>query len=1517
MARESDILVRVGLRDENSGKVLKDLQSRIIRFVGAVTASVAAVQAITFPIREAANFERELKNVQKTTGFTDKEIQQLSGSLLDLSRELGISGTELAQISAIAGQLGLGAEGREAVAEFTGVVAEASVALGDTVEKTAEYTAQLSSIFKVPIQDVSKITGVLNEVSNASVATGAQLADIGKRVGDTAGLAITETIALAGFVRELGVPVEQAGTGIVNSLINIQTKSAQVTELLGKDAEEWGATLRANPLDAYLEVTSAIGKIDDQNKQAELIKSLFGTGRQFALNQKIVADSVNGYAKLRQLLDLTRKEFEKGTSASKEYDNIISALTGQLSILRSSFGALVTEAGLGAIDPLVESTQKLVAALQSETAQDFAEGAAKSLANLVSTAGDWVEAITESSDAFEGFLDTLETVGKFIATYFTTKVIANLSKRIARLLTFVGRLGTLFGSLFKGIGAKNAVASFLGLERQVVRTATSAKTMGVAFDTALTKTETELVTITGLIRQLVAQLDALIIKLNASQILANRLAGTTTAAIGAAGAASAAGGTAAFAAQSAAAAASGKVLINTAQKVTPALNTASKASVGFLGALKGIAKFVTGGFLAALRAIPAFLAGPWVGVLTTGVIAWQFFGDDITEVLQNLYNKIREFFGLQAVEFDKSNQKAKEWSRTQRDAVEDAITSYESAITRFRNNFPDPTASVGDLVNDPNIRSDEELTQRTFDKLILKVRNLGDILNTSQAALEGNAAKLEMYRDKLSGTNRQLELLLRKRAGYESFLRLGTPVAGQPDLNQEEAQAAVKQLNNEIAGLTVTQQAFQAVIRELEDNAEDYTQALREVSLAQGNLTFQSNVSAFFDKQILEFARGLRAVIQYKEGLEASEEAIDQINQQIDDANGTEAKENLDALITAKASLVANEEKLNRLYEEQKVANEQLGAEIRKNAGNQLAYTALVNQGKKSLDDTIAVLSRADEDGLLRTANGVAEAFKASKTTLEALANFGALSKLKEGIDDVAESMEHYSKVAKSALDNTNNEISAVERKFQQFATSLRFSQIGVEIDLKFDQSKFDAITDEFETRRQKIIDKYKDILSRALPSEREYWKVRLQNELRSLNNEEKTEKAQLQRKRIQEEFKRISEETARIFDEASKATNVNEFLALKAEGKQGLSELQNIVREAQTLETVDVFGKATQAFKPNEIASLVDRVRNLTTESQADIRTGNENIVRATTEAEKSFQSVANSINEAFTQSKGIVDGLKGIIPNIDKVLESINEITLPELLNDSAGSLQEAAAAIQSVAQQGIGDSFDPSRLEDFLEAIQEGVGPSFAESINQALQSNTIGTSLNTDGISTTVSTATKQGVEDGSKNAKPNIDAAEWQSRIGAVIGEKVYNTKGNLIIEDVQFSEAAKAKLKANLEPFGNVTEARARGGFITGPGTGTSDSILSWLSNGEYVMDAFTTRFFGSSFFSDLQMFARSGRKPKIPSFAQGGLVANAAGGRDVVDLNLTIGGETASLFGEREQVRNLVTNLKRMTRGS
>ena len=80
---------------------------------------------------------------------------------------------------------------------------------------------------------------------------------------------------------------------------------------------------------------------------------------------------------------------------------------------------------------------------------------------------------------------------------------------------------------------------------------------------------------------------------------------------------------------------------------------------------------------------------------------------------------------------------------------------------------------------------------------------------------------------------------------------------------------------------------------------------------------------------------------------------------------------------------------------------------------------------------------------------------------------------------------------------------------------------------------------------------------------------------------------------------------------------------------------------------------------------------------------------------------------------------------------------------------------------------------------------------------------------------------------------------------------------------------------------------KAEGGYISGPGTGTSDSIPARLSNGEYVLRAGAVKQLGVGFLDQLNNIDRSGvkRSSRLPKFAY------AEGGY----VNAEMGGETQS----------------------
>lgn len=93
---------------------------------------------------------------------------------------------------------------------------------------------------------------------------------------------------------------------------------------------------------------------------------------------------------------------------------------------------------------------------------------------------------------------------------------------------------------------------------------------------------------------------------------------------------------------------------------------------------------------------------------------------------------------------------------------------------------------------------------------------------------------------------------------------------------------------------------------------------------------------------------------------------------------------------------------------------------------------------------------------------------------------------------------------------------------------------------------------------------------------------------------------------------------------------------------------------------------------------------------------------------------------------------------------------------------------------------------------------------------------------------------------------------------------------------------------------------RAEGGLVQGPGTGTSDSILARLSNGEYVVNALATRM-------NLPILEAMNalRRPLMPSrsrgprFATGGLVG-AGGSGGAIYLSFPGGATVGPMMGDR-----------------
>jgi hypothetical protein len=142
-----------------------------------------------------------------------------------------------------------------------------------------------------------------------------------------------------------------------------------------------------------------------------------------------------------------------------------------------------------------------------------------------------------------------------------------------------------------------------------------------------------------------------------------------------------------------------------------------------------------------------------------------------------------------------------------------------------------------------------------------------------------------------------------------------------------------------------------------------------------------------------------------------------------------------------------------------------------------------------------------------------------------------------------------------------------------------------------------------------------------------------------------------------------------------------------------------------------------------------------------------------------------------------------------------------------------------------------------------------------------------------------------------------------------------------ILEALARARAAAAEA-SSLGSSGGGGSGFASGGYVRGAGSGTSDSIPAWLSNGEFVIRAAAVKQYGLSFLRAVNgMRLNPGRmKLGMPAFAMGGLVDTSSriappsvggggGGMPGAAFNLFIGGES---FGTVYAPEHTAANLQR-----
>lgn len=343
---------------------------------------IATLTGVVLSIQKMIDYNGKLadaqSNVQKTTGLTNKEVNEISKSF-------GLMKTRTARIELLglaeeAGRLGI--EGVQNIKDFVEVANQMKVALGDDLgDEQIRDVGKMVNIYKVGEKtgrdfknSLLSLGSAINEVSASGSNQAGFLVDYLKRQAGVAAqtrLSAADNIAYAATFDELGQSVEVSATAMNKIWIDMFTNADVYAKIAGVSIGEFNKILNTDSNKAMILFLKGLnGNNEGLTVMAEKLKDLeVGGARGVAAlaalssNTELLETRQQQSNKaLTEAVSLTNEYNLKNNNLAANIEKVKKALIGAFSseTIINGMSSLITRFGMliGAIDDLNESQLK-------------------------------------------------------------------------------------------------------------------------------------------------------------------------------------------------------------------------------------------------------------------------------------------------------------------------------------------------------------------------------------------------------------------------------------------------------------------------------------------------------------------------------------------------------------------------------------------------------------------------------------------------------------------------------------------------------------------------------------------------------------------------------------------------------------------------------------------------------------------------------------------------------------------------------------------------------------------------------------------------------------------------------------------------------------------------------------------------------------------------------------------------------------------------------------------------------
>ena len=238
-----------------------------------ITAPITALG--TAAVKASVDYEYAFADVRKTVDATEDEYDRLSDSVKKMSTEVASSAEDIAEVMAIAGQLGIE---NEHLAEFTRTMIDLGNSTNLISADAASEAARFANIMGMSQGQFQNLGSALVDLGNNYATTESEILAMSMRLagaGKQVGLSEAQILGFATALSSVGIEAQMGGSAFSKALVKMEVASETGGKALADFAKVSGLTEKqfktlwdSDPAAAFQAFIVGLSEMDEEGESA-------------------------------------------------------------------------------------------------------------------------------------------------------------------------------------------------------------------------------------------------------------------------------------------------------------------------------------------------------------------------------------------------------------------------------------------------------------------------------------------------------------------------------------------------------------------------------------------------------------------------------------------------------------------------------------------------------------------------------------------------------------------------------------------------------------------------------------------------------------------------------------------------------------------------------------------------------------------------------------------------------------------------------------------------------------------------------------------------------------------------------------------------------------------------------------------------------------------------------------------------------------------------------------------------